>query len=39
MVLVLMLNTAILGTVLTQRFVPRMLKEPAAREALNGRVP
>jgi Kef-type K+ transport system membrane component KefB len=38
-VLVLMLTTAILGPVLTQRFAPRMLEDPAAMEALNGRVP
>jgi len=28
-----------LGPVLTQQFAPRMLEDPAAREALNGRVP
>lgn len=38
-VLVLMLSTATLGPVLTQQFAPRMLEDPAAMEALNGRVP
>jgi Kef-type K+ transport system membrane component KefB len=38
-VLVLMLTTAILGPVLTQRFAPRMLADPSAREALNDRAP
>jgi Kef-type K+ transport system membrane component KefB len=38
-VLVLMLSTATLGPVLTQRFAPRMLEDPAAMGALNGRVP
>jgi Kef-type K+ transport system membrane component KefB len=37
-VLVLMLSTATLGPVLTQQFAPRMLEDPAAREALNSRV-
>jgi Na+:H+ antiporter len=38
-VLVLMLTTATLGPVLTQHFAPRMLEDPAAREALNGSAP
>jgi hypothetical protein len=38
-VVVLMLSTATLGAVLTQQFAPRMLEDPAAMEALNGRVP
>jgi len=38
-VVVLMLSTATLGPVLTQQFAPRMLEDPAAMEALNGRVP
>ena len=38
-VLVLMLSTAALGPVVTQQFAPRMLEDPAAMEALNGRVP
>jgi Kef-type K+ transport system membrane component KefB len=37
-VLVLMLSTATLGPVLTQQFAPRMLADPAARDALNSRV-
>jgi Kef-type K+ transport system membrane component KefB len=38
MVLALMCTTATLGPVLTQYFAPRMLADPAARAALNGRV-
>jgi len=38
-VLALMCTTAALGPVLTQHFAPRMLEDPAAKEALNGRVP
>jgi hypothetical protein len=38
-VLVLMLTAAILGPVLTQRFAPRMLADPSAREAPNDRAP
>ena len=38
-VLALMCTTATLGPVLTLHFAPRMLAAPAARAALNGRVP